>query len=186
MKKILLFILLLLGNQCYSQSIEMIGSEIFGYRLSDAVNGNYNVIRTDEDGKVVWVKPVITDNNIPFDLSENQYIIYGFTEVKNGKIINNPFDYDYWLVVTDTTYDITVYPNPTDGVLQVRFNSTSSQAIDIRVMNMVGQQLIGDSMNNFSGAFQKSYDLSSLPSGVYLFQIATEKGSRTERVIVQR
>jgi PKD repeat protein len=119
----------------------------------------------------------------------------------------NPGDYTVILTVTNScgedTYTLvvpvktvglpeldiekfTVYPNPTDGVLQVRFNSTSSQAIDIRVMNMVGQQLIGDSMNNFSGAFQKSYDLSSLPSGVYLFQIATEKGSRTERVIVQR
>jgi PKD repeat protein len=80
----------------------------------------------------------------------------------------------------------TVYPNPTDGMLQVRFNSTSSQAIDVRIMNMLGQQLMGDSMNNFSGAFQKSYDLSSLSSGVYLFQIVTEKGSRTERVIVSK
>jgi hypothetical protein len=53
-------------------------------------------------------------------------------------------------------------------------------------MNMLGQQLMGDSMNNFSGAFQKSYDLSSLSSGVYLFQIVTEKGSRTERVIVSK
>lgn len=80
----------------------------------------------------------------------------------------------------------TIYPNPTDGNLMVRFNSTISQSINIKVMNMVGQQLFGDAVNNFSGAFQKSYDLSALPSGVYLFQIATEKGSRTERVIVAK
>ncbi len=80
----------------------------------------------------------------------------------------------------------TIYPNPTDGNLMVRFNSTTTQAIDIRVMNLVGQQLFGDSMNNFSGSYQKSYDLGSLPAGVYLFQIVTEKGSRTERVILSK
>ena len=79
MKPLILFISLLLSTQCYSQSNEIVGSNVFGYRLSDAVEGTYNVIRTDENGKVVWVKPVITDNTTPFDLSENEYIIYGFT-----------------------------------------------------------------------------------------------------------
>lgn len=81
---------------------------------------------------------------------------------------------------------LSIYPNPTDGNLQVNFNSSISQAIDIRVMNTVGQLLFADSVNNFSGPYQRTYDLSSLPSGVYLFQIVTELGSRTERVVVQK
>ena len=119
MKQLALLILLLLGNQCYSQSNEIVGSNIFGYRLSDAVEGTYNVIRTDENGKVVWVKPVIQDNTIPFDLSDNQYIIYGFTKVKNGKIIGKPSDYDYWLVRSDMDYEVEVYPNPVSTTFYV-------------------------------------------------------------------
>jgi len=180
MKKILLFILLLFGNQCYSQSNEMIGSEIFGYRLSDAVNGNYNVIRTDEDGKVVWVKPVITDNNIPFDLSENQYIIYGFTEVKNGKIINNPSDYDYWLVVTDTTYDITVYPNPTTMNFYVSL-SNYNDGISINVYDITRRLVFNSQITQYINFFSLPY----ISNGTYMYEIInTNKIIKTGKLCV--
>jgi hypothetical protein len=168
MKQLLLLILLLLGNQCYPQSTEMVGSEIFGYRLSDAVNGNYNVVRTDEDGKVVWVKPVITDNNIPFDLSENQYIIYGFTEVKNGKIINDPSEYDYWLVITDTTYDISVYPNPTSTTFYVAL-SNYNDGISINLYDIAHRLVFNNQITQYINFFNLPY----LSNGTYIYEIIT-------------
>lgn len=168
MKKLLLLILLLLGNQCYSQSIEMIGSEIFGYRLSDAVNGNHNVIRTDENGKVVWVKPVITDNNIPFDLSENQYIIYGFTEVKNGRITSDPSEYDYWLVMTDTTYDVTVYPNPTSTTFYVAL-SNYNDGIIINLYDVTHRLVFNSQITQYINFF----NLPFLSNGTYMYEIIT-------------
>lgn len=168
MKKILLLILLLLGNQCYSQSIEMVGSEMFGYRLRDEVNGSYNVIRTDEDGKVVWVKPVITDNTAPFDLSEKQYIVYGFTEVKNGKIINNPSDYDYWLVLTDTTYDVTVYPNPTNRNFYVLL-SNYNDGISINLYDITHRLVFNSQITQYINFFTLSY----ISNGIYMYEIIT-------------
>jgi hypothetical protein len=166
MKKLFLLTLLLLSNQCYSQSTEMIGLEIFGYRLTNDVNVNYNLIRTDEDGKVVWTKPVKSENNTQFDLSENQYIIYGFTEVKNGKIINNPSDYDYWLVLTDTTYDITVYPNPTTMNFYVLL-SNYNDGISINVYDITRRLVFNSQITQYMNFFSLQY----ISNGVYMYEI---------------
>lgn len=79
-----------------------------------------------------------------------------------------------------------VYPNPTNGNLMVRFNSTISQAIEIRVVNALGQLITSDALPSFSGQFNRTYDLSNLTSGMYMFQIVTERGVRTERVILAK
>lgn len=180
MKKLILIILLLLGNQCYSQSNEMVGTEIFGYRLSDAVEGTYNVIRTDENGKVVWVRPVITDNLIPFDLTDNQYIVYGFTQVKNGKIINNPSDYDYWLVKTDTTYEVTIYPNPTTTTFYVSL-SNYNDGISINLYDVTHRLVFNNQITQYLNFFT----LPQLSNGTYIYEIiSTDKIIKTGKLCV--
>lgn len=79
-----------------------------------------------------------------------------------------------------------VYPNPTDGNLEVRFTSTINQGIEIRVVNAMGQLVNGEVINNFSGQFNRTYNLSGLAAGMYMFQIVTERGVRTERVILAK
>jgi len=166
MKQLALLILLLLGNQCYSQSNEVVGSNIFGYRISDAVEGTYNVVRTDVDGKVVWVKPVITDNTIPFDLTENQYIIYGFTNVKNGKITNKASDYDYWLVRSDLECDVTIYPNPSPGTFYVSL-SNYKEGMGINLYDVTHKLIFNSQINQYINFFH----LSNLSNGTYIYEI---------------
>lgn len=168
MKYICTLILTLLYFCGYSQSNEVIGTEIFGYRLNDVIGGTYNVVRTNEDGKVVWVKPVITDNLTPFDLSENQYIIYGFTKIKNGKIINNPSDYDYWLVETDTTYDVTIYPNPTTTTFYVSL-SDYNDGISINLYDVTHRLVFNSQITQYLNFFS----LPQLSNGTYIYEIIT-------------
>jgi hypothetical protein len=180
MKQLTLLILLLLGNQCYSQSNEAVGSNIFGYRLSDAIEGTYNVIRTDEDGKVVWVKPMITDNTIPFDLSENQYIIYGFTQINNGKITSNPSDYDYWLVRSDIGYDVIVYPNPTTTTFYVSL-SNYSDGITIDIYDISHKLVFNSQITQYMNYF----NLPHLSNGTYIYEIVgTDKIIKTGKLCV--
>lgn len=166
MKHLALFILLLLGNQCYSQSNEAVGSNIFGYRISDAVEGTYNVVRTDVDGKVVWVKPMITDNTIPFDLSDNQYIIYGFTQISNGKILGQPSDYDYWLVRSDLDYDVAVYPNPTSTTVYVSL-SNYNDGIVINIYDVTHKLIYNNQITQYINHF----NLPHLSNGTYMYEI---------------
>jgi len=180
MKQLVLLILLLLGNQCYSQSNEVVGSNIFGYRISDAVEGTYNVIRTDEDGKVVWVKPVITDNTIPFDLTENQYIIYGFTQVKNGKITNRASDYDYWLVRSDLDYEVAVYPNPVITTFYVSL-SNYNEGIFINIYDITHKLVFNNQITQYTNHF----NLPHLSNGTYIYEIvASDKLIKTGKLCV--
>ena len=170
MKKIITFILLLLlTNICYSQSNEVIGSNLFGYRIGGVVEGTYNVIRTDEYGKVVWVKPMITDNTIPFDLSENDYIIYGFTQVINGKITGNASDYDYWLVRSDLDYEVAVYPNPTTTTFYVSL-SNYNEGIYVNVYDITHKLVFNSQITQYINYF----NLPHLSNGTYIYEIMGE------------
>jgi len=166
MKQLALFILLLLGNQCYSQSNEVAEPNIFKYRISDAVEGTYNIIRTDEDGKVVWIKPMISNNTIPFDLSDNQYIIYGFTQIKNGKITNTASDYDYWLVRSDLDYEITVYPNPVSSVLYVSLSNYNEKTY-INIYDVTHKLVFNNQITQYINYF----NLLHLSNGTYIYEI---------------
>ena len=167
MRKIITFIsFLLLTNIGYSQSNEVVGSNIFGYRMSGVVEGTYNVIRTDEDGKVVWVKPMITDNTIPFDLSQNDYIIYGFTQVNNGRIIGQPSDYDYWLVRSDLDYDVAVYPNPTTNTLYVSL-SNYNEGISVNLYDITHKLVYNNQITQYINYF----NLPHLSNGTYIYEI---------------
>ena len=170
MKKIITFIsLLLLTNICYSQSRESIGSNIFGYRTDGVVDGTYNVVRTDEDGKVVWVKPVIYDNTIPFDLNDNQYIIYGFTSIKDGRITDKPSDYDYWLVRSDLDYDVEVFPNPTSTVFYVSLSNYTDN-ININLYDLTHKLVFTSRITKYINFFQ----LPPLSNGTYFYEIFGE------------
>ena len=169
MKHLALLILSLITIQCYSQTNEIVGSEIFGYRISDAIDGSYNVIRTDENGKVVWVKPMITDNTIPFDLTDNQYIVYGFTTIKNGKIIGQPADYDYWLVRSDLDFDVAVYPNPTTTTLYVSL-SNYNEGIIINIYDVMHKLVYNNQITQYINFF----NLPHLSNGTYMYEIVSK------------
>ena len=181
MRKIITVIsFLLLSNIGYSQSNEVIGSNIFGYRIGGVVEGTYNVIRTDEEGKVVWVKPMITDNTIPFDISDNQYIIYGFTQIKNGRIIGQPSDYDYWLVRSDLDYDVAVYPNPTTNTLYVSL-SNYNEGISVNLYDITHKLVYNNQITQYINYF----NLPHLSNGTYIYEIiAKDKLIKTGKLCV--
>lgn len=170
MKKITLTLLFLfLTMTGFSQLNEVVGSNLFGYRMSGVVDGTFNVVRTDEYGKVVWVKPMIVDNTIPFDKTQNDYIIYGFTQINNGKITGNPSDYDYWLVRSDTTYEVSVYPNPTSNTFYVSL-SNYNEGIIINLYDITYRLVFNSQISEYVNYFQ----LPQLGDGTYIYEIKTK------------
>ena len=88
------------------------------------------------------------------------------------------------LAVTITTlgnqdFDMTAfsyYPNPVNAILNLSY----SQALtNVKVFNMLGQQLLAKEVN----ANTTQIDLSSFANGAYFIQVATESATKTVRVI---
>ena len=78
---------------------------------------------------------------------------------------------------------LTVFPNPTKDVITIKFEATSLQAIDIKIVNSLGQNVFENTLTNYIGTLTEKVNLSSFPEGLYFVKITTDNGqSITERI----
>ncbi len=74
-----------------------------------------------------------------------------------------------------------VYPNPTDGRLELR-NSSAFSNLEIRLYDISGRLISSQSISNAAPSIHLNYDL---PSGIYMLDIDSESGAgETFRVVV--
>jgi uncharacterized repeat protein (TIGR01451 family) len=124
-------------------------------------------------------------------------IVYRIKElVTNGEgeeIFNTAHIYFDWnpAIVTNTTYNINtslgieelgnssvIYPNPTSNNFTIKANERIEQ---IRIYDMLGKEW----KNLRPTSLNPTVDISTLPQGIYLVNVSTEKGTFTERLIKQ-
>ena len=69
--------------------------------------------------------------------------------------------------------NIAVYPNPTEGILNVKLNGYKSEVISIRIFNSKGQVVLSDEILKSSSEF----NLTHLSKGVYIVEL--QNGTKT-------
>lgn len=80
---------------------------------------------------------------------------------------------------------LTVFPNPTDGLTQLRFYNFETGNLEINMTDVAGQVIYNRSVKEFSGVFHESFDLTNYPSGMYFIQVVQGNESWTEKVVLQ-
>jgi hypothetical protein len=78
---------------------------------------------------------------------------------------------------------IQLYPNPTNGIINLAFNSLNQQSFEVRITDATGRLIAVDALTNYMGKFNQQYDMSDKAKGVYFFTITSEKGSINFRVV---
>lgn len=73
---------------------------------------------------------------------------------------------------------ITIYPNPSKGSIHIK--NTSSSAFDIKVLNILGKEVLSSAMSNNS----KELDLTMLEKGIYLIVFKNERASFTKKIVL--
>ncbi len=73
------------------------------------------------------------------------------------------------------TEAITIYPNPATS----EFRISSDEVNDVRIFNLRGQQV------KKYETFSSSYDISELPSGVYIIEIEANNAITSQKLVVQ-
>ncbi len=81
--------------------------------------------------------------------------------------------------------DMYIYPNPANDHLNINFNSDVMQSFDIKLMNMTGQVIYTERVENHAGQFDKVIDLSGFANGVYILSLNGTKGIVTEKIIIR-
>jgi len=75
------------------------------------------------------------------------------------------------------------YPNPTDGLINVEFISTSP-VIQLRISNVTGQEVFSKSISGNEGLVSEQIDLSGYKKGIYYLTITADEGTTTQKVIL--
>jgi hypothetical protein len=80
---------------------------------------------------------------------------------------------------------ITVFPNPTTGIVTIGYTVTNSAPLSVDVFNAVGVKVT--SVDGINGGFgTKQIDLSSYGSGTYMIRMTNNGETVTRRVIVAK
>jgi hypothetical protein len=101
--------------------------------------------------------------------------------------------YTYWPRCINSTVDVTniqslensinLYPNPSNGLVNLDFNGNIANNPLVKVFNQLGQLVF--TQNNTLATSSISLDLSSLAKGIYSVNIVSDGVSVTKRVVLQ-
>ena len=81
--------------------------------------------------------------------------------------------------------NLEIYPNPSRDVFNVSFTSETKQSIEVRVVNLIGEIIFMETLENFEGEYTKSLNLSEYSKGVYLLELDTDNGIVNKKLILQ-
>lgn len=148
------------------------------YQLPEYISANYNIVRTNQKGRVVWEIPYSKDF-FYFDTTQGSYLIFGYTSIRNNVIFNNPSDYDYWLVANENINTTLLYPTLTTGIVYLYIRDvTELHYINIYNLNL---QLLYNNVivNNLS-----TLNITILPQGIYIYKIYNKSSTiKTGKIV---
>lgn len=111
------------------------------------------------------------------DLTSHQGISYYRLKQTDS---DSSFKYSHSIAIENcrtesTNLDVTIYPNPSKGMIQMYCNGSEEQIISINVYNVFGKQVF-----NTEG-YLSSIDLSHLEAGIYSAQFITKENRLTKK-----
>jgi hypothetical protein len=79
---------------------------------------------------------------------------------------------------------IEIYPNPSNGIFTLSINGLQDEEIQIRITNVVGEEIYKTQKVNVSGNYSKEISLQNTPKGIYFVQIIDQNNNAVNRKIV--
>jgi len=89
------------------------------------------------------------------------------------------------LSVEQVDQDISIYPNPSEGIFTISVSNLSAHTADLRIMNVIGNEILREKLTRGEGQFSKTIDLSNLAKGLYYVKLETDNFSAVRRVIIK-
>lgn len=125
-------------------------------------------------------KGIVKSENAP------DYDVYGNKRYYNYKTDIGAIEYNGKTDGTANIEEITtnegilIYPNPTTGVINFRLLDTNTSIKGLQIYDFTGRVVFA------SNKIVDNFNFSSLPSGMYLVKIVSNKGVKTKKIIFSR
>ena len=100
---------------------------------------------------------------------------------------------DYSIVVVDNTASIedfafdgfNLYPNPSNGDFNLRFNVESNDEVSIRVFDVRGRTVYRKQYTNVPNLFAENIVINNMAKGVYLLKISNGNKQTTRKLVIR-
>ena len=81
--------------------------------------------------------------------------------------------------------NLDVYPNPSRDVFNITFTSETIQDLRVRVVNVVGEEIVSEELQQYIGEYTKQISLEYNAKGIYFLEIETDNGLINKKLILQ-
>ncbi|MEZ4844058.1 MAG: T9SS type A sorting domain-containing protein [Bacteroidia bacterium] len=83
------------------------------------------------------------------------------------------------------TLDYVLYPNPADDKLNISFGSETTQILQLRITNSLGQEMLANGVMDVYSNETYSFDLSDWASGIYTIEVMEVNRVNVKKLIVR-
>jgi type II secretory pathway component PulC len=78
---------------------------------------------------------------------------------------------------------ISFFPNPSDGILNLNFVTTSQKPVKVVLYSGKGEVVYLEERSSFDGKYNKTIDISNEPNGTYYLQITQDGKSYSKKIV---
>jgi hypothetical protein len=138
-----------------------------------------------------WAKVVVGTYHYWLNLSGDATSTQSYSYISHvGPIVNIEYYADsnaiaqitwnptVWTAVpkNEMENDINIFPNPNTGEFDMTMNSSISNDYTIELSNVLGQVIYHESLSNFSGKYNKHFDVKAYGDGFYMMRVFNTSG----------
>jgi len=127
-------------------------------------------------------------SNTQTSLFNDQFKV-DITNSLNGWLANQEINLEATSLSTNSfeLSNLSVYPNPSNGLINVSFQTTSNDAVEIVLFDLQGRKVFRSKQNsNNQSMFNQSINTRTLSNGIYLLRAIQGNRSTTKRVIISK
>lgn len=137
------------------------------------------------------------NGNVIYDLANNtKSTLKNTADAKSHSVPNGLMTYgcetEKWMVgeitgihiAKSNTLGTSIYPNPTDGVITIKFPFQTAQNIKIKAYDTQGRQLFSDNLS-LNGVSTHQYDLSHIGKGVFFLTIIHNQQQDNMKIVMK-
>ncbi|MDC0204657.1 M12 family metallo-peptidase [Flavobacteriales bacterium] len=81
--------------------------------------------------------------------------------------------------------NLTIYPNPSLDIFYITFTSEDVQDLKVRIVNVIGEELLNENLQQFIGEYTKQIDLTNNAKGIYFLQLESNSIIINKKVMLQ-
>jgi subtilisin-like proprotein convertase family protein len=110
------------------------------------------------------------------------------TNAVDGWLANQTINISSSVVSTESfeLSNFSLFPNPTDGIIFVKFETSSSARVGVQIFDLQGRTIFERAYNSDQVVFEQSINIGNIANGVYIVQVNQGDRSTTKNMIISK